>query len=276
MNHFLITRFNLKNPHWKNSKNEYHVLSKEWLDERFRIFETYCLPSVKNQSNQNFIWFVFFDVDTPQLYIQKINLITEQYPNFEPIYIDGFKELGSALQQYIETSQPDPNAFFITTRLDNDDTIHKDFIKTIQKLYIPKAKTVIDLRLGYQVILLNGKDIEIRNYQLQYNPFLSLISNLVDFDNIMTQKHDYWKTFPNTIINDTDHLWIQVIHQNNKLNRKLKTLKKVKAIDTTDFGIEIPDVKESRFQIAFYNVMMMPYRLYWGLKSFVKKIIKEN
>lgn len=272
MTHYLITRFNLKNPNWVNENNEYYVLTQEWLDERFAIFETYCLPSVKNQSNQNFKWLVFFDVDTPQPYLQKVNSIAEHYPNFTPIYIDGFKELGNALQHYIEASQPDPKAYVITSRLDNDDTIHKDFIKTIQNLYVPKAKTVIDLRLGYQVIVLNDTQTEIRRYQLPYNPFLSVISNMADFDNIMTQKHDYWKTFPNTIINDTDYLWIQVIHQSNKLNRNLKILKKVKAIQTNDFGIEIPEVNDSRFQIALYNVMTLPYRMYWELKRFFKRM----
>lgn len=274
MTHYLITRFNLKNPNWVNENNEYYVLTQKWLDERFAIFETYCLPSVKNQSNQNFEWLVFFDVDTPEPYIQKINAIAQHYSNFIPIYIDGFKALGNALHDYIKASQPDTKTHVITSRLDNDDTIHKDFIKTIQDLYVPEPKTVIDLRLGYQVIVLNDTQTEIRKYQLQYNPFLSVITSLENFDNIMTQKHDYWRTFPKTIVNDTDYLWIQIIHQNNKLNRKLKILKKVKAIKTNDFGIEIPEVSDSHFSIALYNMMMLPYRLYWDLKKFVK-VIKQ-
>ena len=91
MKHFLITRFNLKNPYWLDKNKEYYVLSDKWLNDRFDIFETYCLPSVKNQSNQNFILLVFFDVDTPKHYLSKIHMIAENFDNFKPVFIDGFK-----------------------------------------------------------------------------------------------------------------------------------------------------------------------------------------
>lgn len=275
MKHFLITRFNLKNPYWLDQNKEYYVLSDKWLNDRFDIFETYCLPSVKNQSNQNFIWLVFFDVDTPKHYLSKIHKIAENFENFKPVFIDGFKELGSELKLQIQLNSLNSDDYFITTRLDNDDIIHKDFIKTIQDLYIPQSKSIIDLRLGYQVILLKNNTTEIRDFKVSYNPFLSVITKLSDFDNLMTKKHDYWKVIPHKIINDTQHMWIQVIHQNNKLNQKLKALKKIGRINSSDFGVNIPDPNESNLSIWIYNILMLPYRIYWVLKKFIKKTIKR-
>ena len=102
------------------------------VERPFKLFETYCLPSVKNQSNQNFAWLVFFDIDTPKHYLNKINIIAENYDNFKPVFIDGFKELGNELQLQIELIQVNIDEFFIITRLDNDDIIHKNFIKTFK------------------------------------------------------------------------------------------------------------------------------------------------
>ena len=74
MNHYLITRFNLKktnwNPRWKI--NQQLALSDEWLKYRFELFEKYCFPSVYNQSNQNFTWCVFFDIKTPDYYKERV------------------------------------------------------------------------------------------------------------------------------------------------------------------------------------------------------------
>lgn len=273
MNHFLITRFNLKNPYWRNQNKEYYVVSEEWLDERFEIFETYCLPSVKNQSQQNFIWLVFFDVDTPKHYINKINSINKEYNNFKPIYIDGFKELSNAVKHQIELLQSSHEDYFITTRFDNDDIIHKDFIKTIQSLYVPKPNTIIDLRRGYQVILQHPNSTEIRDFKTNYNPFLSLVTNLMDYTNIMAQNHESWKIYPNVIVNNKDHLWIQLIHNSNKLNRKLKTLKKVNKITASDFGVSIQNPKQSNFNISLYNILMLPYRWFYRLKSSIRGLL---
>ncbi len=54
--HFLFTRFNLRNESWNSTKNANPVLTEEWLEKRFDLFERFCLPSVKAQINQNFRW----------------------------------------------------------------------------------------------------------------------------------------------------------------------------------------------------------------------------
>ena len=53
--HFLLTRFNLKLKEWQTTKQGESVGSELWLTKRFELFRKYCLPSVKQQTNQNFI-----------------------------------------------------------------------------------------------------------------------------------------------------------------------------------------------------------------------------
>ena len=44
-----------------------------WLDDRFRLFETFCLPSVRGQTVQELSWLVFFDEATPQRFRERID-----------------------------------------------------------------------------------------------------------------------------------------------------------------------------------------------------------
>jgi hypothetical protein len=59
--HFVLTRFNVK---IGLGGGESVAPNLEWLVHRFDLFDKFCFPSVRNQSNLNFKWLVFFDVDT--------------------------------------------------------------------------------------------------------------------------------------------------------------------------------------------------------------------
>ncbi len=61
--HFVITLFNLKL--WTQDKNNVSTRTDEWLEKRFELFENYCLPSLKAQTNKNFVWLCLFDQFTP-------------------------------------------------------------------------------------------------------------------------------------------------------------------------------------------------------------------
>ena len=87
--HYLITRFNLRKPDWSVDKKNVAVLTDQWHDNRFEIFADYCFHSVKNQSNKNFEWLVFFDETTSSKYRQIIDSLKEQMPNFSPVFVDG-------------------------------------------------------------------------------------------------------------------------------------------------------------------------------------------
>ena len=69
--HFLITRFNLKNNDWNVDKNDNVICDKDWLNFRFDIFEKTCFNSIKNQNN-------FIN--------SKLSLI--QYQNYQKIILD--------------------------------------------------------------------------------------------------------------------------------------------------------------------------------------------
>lgn len=198
MKHFIATRFNLKTSDWKKSKSGNLVLTNEWLEHRFNLFENYCFPSVINQSNQNFTWCVYFDIDTPQNFKDKIVSLTANTSNIIPQFIDGMDGLNNSFKKFISDNITNIDSHIITTRLDNDDIIHVDFVKTLQSLFKPTDLAVIDLRMGYQVSIDVAKP-EVRLYNHPFNAFISVIENVKSFDTVFSKMHYGWKNEKNVI-----------------------------------------------------------------------------
>ncbi len=269
MKHFLITRFNLKGKKNLKGNRIFNPLSEEWLDKRFKIFESYCLPSVINQTNKNFIWLVCFDIDTPEIYHTIIKNLEHTISNFAPVFVDGFGELENTIQEVIQEKLSPNDDFIITTRIDNDDIIHQDFISTIQSSYVAKHNTLIDLELGYQLIL-DSNITSIREFKLPYNPFLSLVESSSNFNTIISKEHRYWKSLPDIKKYKHQPLWIQVVHDQNLLNRKRNYLKKVIAIDYSSFGMKSELKLEDTISIKKFNRQTYFLRVYNNLKTFFK------
>lgn len=276
MKHFLITRFNLKNKKILKNNAVVNPLSKEWLDQRFHIFETYCLPSIINQTNQNFIWVVCFDSDTPEDFKPRVEDISRSYSNFKPIYVDGFSSLKPAFLNYIGNNISENDEFIITTRADNDDILHKDFIKTIQELYLPQNKTVIDLSIGYQFILKKDK-MELLSFRNKFNPFVSVIeSTKNDFETVISKQHREWENSSSTIIYEESPLWIQLIHDQNLINKKNRSLKKAYKFDHENFSLTQPISAESYGSVFLYNLINLPIRMILTLKKGIQFFFKSS
>ena len=86
LSHFILTRFNLLL--WNKDKKGNKVRSKSWLEHRFALFEQYCLPSIENQTCQNFEWIVLFDSTTPEPFKKKIEDYKKECPQLIPVYVE--------------------------------------------------------------------------------------------------------------------------------------------------------------------------------------------
>jgi hypothetical protein len=274
MKHFIGTRFNLKVADWKTTKSGNITLTKEWLEDRFNLFENYCLPSVKNQSNQNFIWCVFFDIDTPAIYRDKIKIFEDDYINFKPIFIDGIENLNKSFIDFIYKDLDENDDHIITTRLDNDDLIHKDFIDIIQSLYKPYDVAVIDLKMGFQVCI-DKPSLDIRLYTNQFNPFISLIENTKNFKTIYARMHFDWKNEGNIISYKKKRLWIELVHKENKVNHSLTSIKKALVFNKNDFGLSDKfGFKLNVLHILNTNLKIDFERYLKSIKNIVKLLTK--
>lgn len=214
--HFVITRFNLRKKEWLETKNNSPVLTNNWMDNRLKLFEDYCFSSLLKQSQQNFIWLVFFDVSTTTIYRYKIEQLKQQFSNFVPIYIDGMDAFYPAIKTQIAQMLTSP--FVITSRLDNDDSLHQDYIKEVQKHFFQQQFTAIDFVDGYTLQI--EPMVRFAKHSHTHNPFLSLIERREDFKTVwVKERHGQWSKEKNLISVRGKRMWMSVIHGENKVNQ---------------------------------------------------------
>lgn len=232
--HYIATRFNIQHSGWQNTKSGNEVLTENWLQNRFEIFEKYTLPAVLNQSSKNFKWCIFFDLNTSQVFKKKIQRLLEKHLFMSAIFIENYDELVPEFIFFIKQNKTSAS-YIITTRIDNDDIIHRDFVKTIQSQFRPSDLCVIDLRSGFQMSI-DIEPIEIRNYNHPFNAFLSVIERVDNCSTIYSRQHYHWKN-EKTIIFKKQRLWIELSHDENYVNHRQVKLKRVYSFDNKNFSL---------------------------------------
>ncbi|RZJ60313.1 MAG: hypothetical protein EOO45_24580 [Flavobacterium sp.] len=189
-NHYLITRFNLKNPKWDVTKNNETLLTDEWLEHRLWLFENFCFPSVAAQTNTNFTWLLYFDATTPESYKARIENIIQGKSNIRLFFIDGMPAFVPEIKKLI-TAEASSQPYLITSRIDNDDCIHKNFINEVQQKFSSQEYMAIDVIKGYSLqikpVIMLGKKEHI------FNPFISLIEKNDDPKTVWFNDHNLWK-----------------------------------------------------------------------------------
>lgn len=215
-NHYLITRFNLRAEYWDVTKNNEQLLTDEWMDNRMWLFENFCFPSVVGQTNQNFEWLLYFDTNTKEVYKNRIIDLVAKQKNFHVFFVDAMPAFEPELLKYIALKAKD-KAFIISTRIDNDDSIHIDFINEVQKQFNQQEYRAIDFIKGYSLQIepcyILGKKEHL------YNPFISLIEKNDNPRTAFYQEHRNWKRDKKVTQIAEKRLWLSIIHQRNKVNK---------------------------------------------------------
>jgi hypothetical protein len=235
LKHIIYTQFNWG---WLDSNRKdvsgIPVNTFEWLDRRVQLFEAYCLPSIENQSNKNFIWHIVFDERTPEEYYEKY----EGRANIIITLSDGLNNLvNTALSE-------DPCEYILTSRVDNDDALSTNYVDTVQKvakrhMEEGEEKIFINFPNGFYISPAtdssmhdNSSKIMARELFYNSNPFSSLlekvVSNPKDLDTILAyysaqlkgwSGHEsyqhFWKTH-NKITDD--FMWMHTLHNTNLIN----------------------------------------------------------
>ena len=117
--HFILTHFNVK---FKWSKGKLSSTGKapadEWFNHRLDLFDTYCYPSIVNQTCQDFEWLIFFDDEATD----KKRL--EKYTRFTPVFVKdyNFWTFKHIIRQIRKRIKP-KTKWLLTTRFDCDDSV---------------------------------------------------------------------------------------------------------------------------------------------------------
>lgn len=211
--HYLITRFNLRKTDWSVDKQNVAVLTDQWHDNRFKIFNDFCFHSVKHQTNTNFEWLVFFDETTAPKYRAIIANLKEQMPNFVPIFVDGMDAFLPTIQSILSQCNED---YIITSRIDNDDCLSIHYIEEVQKRFNKQDYRALDFIDGYTIQI--TPDVKVAKRLDQFNPFISLIERNNNPKSVWNVRHSHWKREKRITQVKNLNIWASVIHQENKVN----------------------------------------------------------
>ncbi len=267
--HLILTRFNLK-------RLEADPLGQDWWERRFDLFERFCYPALRAQSNDNFKWLVFFDADTPEKFRTRIREYS-RWKNFIPIYTRSEIFFGfhfpSELRPLIIPYIGDRCKFLVTSRVDNDDAIHKDYVQMVHDQFNEQNLEAINFLYGWQFY--KGKLILCK---LASNPFISLIEKYEEnsFRTVYVRGHGMLSQVcpVRNIENKNRPAWMQVIHQDNRVNRRKPGLRHKSEELKNGFEFFCHQdflSKDRRFSILFDNAFFKA-----GMASFFDRRAKRK
>ena len=244
MKHYVITRFNLgiysSKPMFGAKLN---ISPDAWMAHRIHLFLTLTVPSIKAQTNQNFTWFVLVDARTPRVFKYALSRINCDNLHIVPV---GRVSMTDAVLMTIEPGEYD----LITTRLDNDDLLHRNAVNDIQNLYrvnqgaeLPYA---IDMPHGYTFDLI-AKKIHPTTYPGNAN--ISLVERSVGAKTAWHDQHGkMYAQYP--IARSLEPGWMIVVHSQNIGNntksspgREIYTDYAVPLDKLTEFGVNLDELE---------------------------------
>jgi hypothetical protein len=208
-NHLLITKFNIATTLSYGPFAQ--RLDDDWLRGRLAEFETFCLPSVKSQVGASFRWLILCDEESPQWFKDRM---LSQPDVFTPLFVTGMTNatMGRRLAElgYID-ERP-----LLTTRLDSDDAISRDFLATVQQQYAGQDRLFIEFPLG-----LRSFRGALFSALWRSAPFLTLIeaphADGSPYDIVYIHSHDQvWKKEKTKAVWGKRY-WIRSMHDRNSI-----------------------------------------------------------
>ncbi|MEX2564719.1 MAG: glycosyltransferase [Cyclobacteriaceae bacterium] len=259
--HLLISRLNV---FYKTKMAGRGFDPDTWLMERVDIFKKFCFPSILNQSNKNFIWFFYIDAETPlevRIDLEKtfypypfIKLISHQYESFN---------ITKYLQKDIQKFLGDDFQYLISSRVDTDDMLHKDYMAIVQQKFKGQKYQALNFNKGFVYDVSSGV---VSLMVHRYNAFLSLIENKPEkgFRTVFQKPHtDYRHDLKKIEVSIKQPMWCVTIHGLN---------------DSTGFYGRVykfskPDLKEN-FGFQFQKSPPIPGIINYTIRSYSRTFQK--
>lgn len=215
----ILTRFNLQ---YKESTQN---LSIEWLEERIQLFQTYTLPSIKAQKNQNFEWLILIDARTPDSIYQRLQQIATSYRAIQLVQVNACGD--EALMEYYRQMAHQLGAGYdllISTRLDSDDCLAEDFTDAITKnITLQTAPYAISFPIGLQYF-----SQQKWNFRITYpsNHFLTIFEPGDAAQSALSYDHTRMSNYmPLIMTQETQPMWTEIVHGGNIANNYSPTYK---------------------------------------------------
>ena len=204
--HVILTRFSVRFP------GSAPVVDDDWLFYRWAFFCDALAASVARQTVRRFEWLVFFDVETPTWLREEIDALSPGL--FTPVFVSSWSPLIAQHAVAEVSSSP----YLITTRIDSDDAIARQFVADVQSHFAHQESLYINLLCGVQV----ERTGEVYRYDEPSNPFISYVEKRAPHGLPRTVfysvSHGSSRMFADILNVVGPPRWMQIIHGSNIAN----------------------------------------------------------
>ncbi|GGM42660.1 glycosyltransferase [Microbacterium saperdae] len=224
--HVILTRFSVRFP-------ESPPIDEDWLAYRWAFFRDALAASAARQTERDFQWLVFFDIDTPVWLLEEIEALRPGL--FTPVYVSSWSS--AIAQRAVADVSSAP--YLITTRIDSDDAIARQFVADVQSHFDHQESLYINLLCGVQV----ERTGEVYRYDEPSNPFISYVEKRVESDAPRTVfqslSHGRSRWFADLLNIVGPPRWMQIIHGSNIANG-VRGLRDRPESFEADFDFDLP------------------------------------
>lgn len=251
-NHIILTRFNLQ----YELGNSIH-LEPSWLEERFRLFEQYCLPSIIGQSNSSFTWVILASDQTADVYKRRLSSYSEVCSNIVIEYSPYVADLVGLYKKIGEKYVGDCD-YLLSTRIDSDDMLAPHFVDRLHS-YIHSqfsGESVITFPRGIQWFEKEAIAYSISYAQNHFLNFLEASSNIRTSLGI-----DHTKVEKRNMIQLPDaSMWCEIVHGTNICNGYFPNYRYSIALPTSHFPLPIRKRAVGRLVFLLQQSIIFRYR----------------
>ena len=205
-------RFNVRTKHAAEPRDAAIRARADWLETRLQLFEEFCWPTLCAQTTKEFELHVYFDEKTPTRSLERFRDIVKNSSFVRVILCDFFD--AEFARKEVQERLPTGTPWVLTTRLDNDDGLHEDFVSTVQKIINPGVTEAINLPYG---LVLTDRAIY-SSFQ-RSNAFISLLEEASSCKTVLQVSHNEIASRFAVREVAMHPMWFQHVHGGNVSNK---------------------------------------------------------
>ncbi|SMX29724.1 hypothetical protein TRP8649_03863 [Pelagimonas phthalicica] len=126
------------------------LYAPERINERFRYFETICLPGLRAQTDPDFTFVILIGDDLPEEHVARLFDLVEDLPQAVIVARPPMPHR-AVCKEVINLARHDMDADCLQFRLDDDDTVARDFVERIRA----DARLIAPLRAKHRLVAMD-------------------------------------------------------------------------------------------------------------------------
>ena len=231
-----------------------YLYSSRRLDERFAMFESLTIPSIRAQTDKDFTFLIVIGKDLPERRLLQLKKLTEDIPQvvIQPHAPGQHRKVMQAAINSIRN----PGKFSIQFRNDDDDAINCEFVRKTRETTLKAAELIASNR-HVAIDFVNGYTVRTSARGIQASPaqslFLGVAFAVVFHPNVQLSimnfaHHDIWRHMATITMSDAN-MWVRGINGHNdsgsSMDKRLPVLTgELERTFGREFGISSARVRE--------------------------------